>query len=301
MKVTIDDIQRVAIIGSGTLGLRVGLQCAISGFPTTIYDVHESALEKARRTQDHIIKNLVDKQIITTAEAQEVPSRIAWTTDPDQATQEADFVNESVTEDAALKKKVWSDMGPRCPDRAVLTTNTSYLLPSMFAEESGRPDRFCAFHFHDVFMANVVDIMPHPGTEEWITDFLYDLGVKLRQTPIVIKRESPGYVFNAMLMAMIGAAGALVTYDVASIQDVDRSWMGNFKMETGPFGILDTIGLDTAWHVVKDRSDKKSQRFATLLQEYVSQGKLGVKTGEGFYSYPNPAFREAGFVQSLER
>ena len=298
MKLTINDIQRVAIVGSGTLGLRVGLQCAISGFPTTIYDVHESALEKARRTQDRILKNLVNKQLITAAEAEAVPARLAWTTDPDEAAREADFVNESVTEDAALKKQVWQDFGPRCPDRAVLTTNTSYLLPSTFAMESGRPKRFCAFHFHDVFMANVVDIMPHPGTEAWITDFLYELGVKLNQTPIVVKRESPGYVFNAMLMAMIGAAGALVTYDVASVQDVDRSWMGNFKMETGPFGILDTIGLDTAWHVVKDRSDQKSQRFAALLHEYVSAGKLGVKTGEGFYSYPNPAYQEAGFVQA---
>ena len=298
MKLAIDDIHRVAIIGSGTLGLRVGLQCAISGFATTIYDVHEPALDKARRTQDRILKNLLDKQIVTTTEAEAIPSRIAWTTDPDEAAREADFVSESVTEDVDLKKKVWSDFGPRCPERAVLTTNTSYLLPSMFAVESGRPERFCAFHFHDVFMANVVDIMPHSGTEAWMTDFLYDLGIKLHQTPIVVKRESPGYVFNAMLMAMIGAAGALVTYDVASIHDVDRAWMGNFKMDSGPFGILDTIGLDTAWHVVKSRSDEKSQRFAALLQEYVSAGKLGVKTSEGFYRYPNPAFREAGFVQT---
>ena len=300
MKLTIEDIQRVAIVGSGTLGLRVGLQCAISGFATTIYDVHESALEKAQRTQDHILNNLVDKQLLVAEKVEETRSRITWTTDPDEAAREADFVSESVTEDVELKKKVWSDFGPRCPDRAVLTTNTSYLLPSMFAAESGRPDRFCAFHFHDVFIANVVDIMPHPGTEAWIVDFLKELGRKLNQTPIIVKRESSGYVFNAMLMAMIGAAGALVTYDVASIQDVDRSWMGNFKMDSGPFGILDTIGLDTAWHVVKSRSDEKSQRFATLLQEYGSQGKLGVKTGEGFYRYPNPAFREAGFVQALK-
>ena len=297
MNLTVQDIQRIAIIGSGTLGLRVGLQCAISGLPTTLYDVHEGALENARKTQDHLLKYLLAKQLLTAKAAEEAKSRITWTTDPDKAAREADFVNESVTEDVELKKKVWSDFGPRCPDRAVLTTNTSYLLPSQFAAVSGRPGQFCAFHFHDVFVANVVDIMPHPGTEDWVIDFLKELGTKLNQTPIVVKRESPGYVFNAMLMALIGAAGALVTYDVASIQDVDRSWMGNFKMESGPFGILDTIGLDTAWHVVKSRSDEKSQRFAQLLQEYVSQGKLGVKTGEGFYRYPNPAFKAADFVR----
>lgn len=298
-KLTVQDIRHIAIIGSGTLGLRIGLQCALSGFRTTIYDIHTSALKDAQKTQQRILKGMVSRETFTSEQARSALEKIAWTTDPTVAAQDADLVSESVTEDADIKRKVWGDFGPRCPEQAVLTTNTSYLLPSMFAEASGRPERFCAFHFHDVFTANVVDVMPHPGTEPWIVDFLQELGLKLNQTPIVVKRESPGYVFNAMLMALIGAAGALVTYDVASIQDVDRAWMGNFKMESGPFGILDTIGLETAWHVVKGRSDEKSQRFARLLEEYVSQGKLGVKTGEGFYRYPNPAFKQKGFVQSL--
>ncbi len=297
MRLTLSDIHHVAIIGSGTLGLRVGLHCALSGFDTTIYDVHAAALEQAQQTQQRILKGLIKHGRVTDGEAKAALDRIAWTTDPAVAAQDADFVNESVTEDPELKKKVWADFGPRCPDRAVLTTNTSYLLPSMFAQESGRPERFCAFHFHDVFTANVVDIMPHSGTEEWIVDFLKELGTKLNQTPIVLQRESPGYVFNAMLMAMLGAAGALVTYDVASIHDVDRSWMGNFKMDRGPFGIMDTVGLDTAWHIVKARKDEKSQRFARLLHTYVEQGKLGVKSGEGFYTYPNAAFKQEGFVQ----
>ena len=301
MKLTTSDIRRVAILGSGTLGLRVGLQCSISGFRTSIYDLHQDALAKARRTQDRILKNLIDKQLLTQDEATAARSRISWTTDPDEVSQDADLVSESVTEDAALKEKVWSDFAPRWPEQTVLTTNTSYLLPSMFAQASGRPERFCAFHFHDVFIANVVDIMPHPGTDPWVVDLLMQLGLQLNQTPILVKRESSGYVSNAMLMALIGAAGALVTYDVASIHDVDRSWMGNFKMEMGPFGVLDTVGLDTAWHIVKSRADKKSQRFAALLHEYVSQGKLGVKTGEGFYQYPKPAYKDDGFIQSLKR
>lgn len=297
MELTLSDIHHVAIIGSGTLGLRVGLQSALSGFDTTIYDVHAAALEQGKQTQQRILRGLTKHGRVAEEQATAAIARIAWTTDPAVAAHEADFVNESVTEDPELKKKVWADFGPRCPERAVLTTNTSYLLPSMFAQESGRPGRFCAFHFHDVFTANVVDIMPHPGTEGWIVDFLKELGVKLNQTPVVVRRESPGYVFNAMLMALLGAAGALVTYDVASIHDVDRSWMGNFKMDRGPFGILDTVGLDTAWHIVKARQDEKSQRFAQLLRTYVEQGKLGVKSGEGFYTYPNPAFKEEGFVQ----
>jgi len=88
----------------------------------------------------------------------------------------------------------------------------------------------------------------------------------------------------------------LVTYDIASIEDVDRSWMGNFKMPMGPFGILDAIGLDTAWHVTNALPDTRSKKFAALLKSFVDAGKLGHKTGEGFYTYPNPKFVQKDFI-----
>ena len=169
-------------------------------------------------------------------------------------------------------------------------------MPSSFAEETGRHELFCAFHFHDVFTANVVDIMPHQRTAKWVVDLLMEMGKKLNQIPVFVKKESPGYIFNSMLVALIGAAGALVTYDIASIQDVDRSWMGNFKMPAGPFGILDAVGLETAWHITNSLPDAKSQKFAALLKTYVDAGKLGVKTGEGFYKYPNPEFAQSHFI-----
>jgi 3-hydroxybutyryl-CoA dehydrogenase len=239
---------------------------------------------------------------LITPEAAEVAlGRISFTTDPVQAAADADFVSESVVEDLAVKKKVWAQFGAFCPPHALFTTNTSYLLPSMFAAETGRPALFCAFHFHDVFTANVVDVMPHAGTEPFVVDFLMELGRKLAQTPVYVKKESPGYIFNAMLVALIGAAGALVTYDVASIEDVDRSWMGNFKMERGPFGILDVIGLETVWHITNTMPDEKSRKFAALLKTYTDAGKLGIKTGEGFYKYPNPAYKENDFVNGTKQ
>ena len=219
-----------------------------------------------------------------------------FTTDAILAATDADLVSESVTEDLYLKKKVWAQFGSLCPQPTIFTTNTSSLLPSLFAEETGRPERFCALHFHDVFYANVVDIMPNPKTEPWIIELLQAFGESIQQTPVIMQHESPGYIFNAMLIAVLGAAGALVTYDVASIEDIDRSWMGNFKMPSGPFGILDEIGLDTAWHVIHVFKDEKSKRFAKLLDTYIQQGKLGRKSGEGFYSYPNPKFSEESFI-----
>ncbi len=131
----------------------------------------------------------------------------------------------------------------------------------MFAEISGRLGSFCALHFHDVFYANVVDIMPHPTTAPWMINLLVEFGRKLGQTPVIMKKESPGYIFNSMLMALLGAAGALVTYNITDIENVDRSWMGNFKMPKGPFGVLDEIGLETAWHVVKKFNPKYAIEF----------------------------------------
>ena len=292
----VKDIKKVLVLGAGTLGLRVGLQAAISGFETTIYDISEKALEAAIQTHQGILKMLMKHGKLTEEQAEAAKARITFTTDAELAADDADFVNESVTENLELKLKVWEQFGKLCPEKTLFTSNTSYLLPSQIAEATGRPERFCNFHFHDVFYANVVDVMPHAGTEGWINDFLMELGRVLWQTPVFVKKENPGYVFNFMLLALIGAAGALKTMDVASIEDIDRSWMGNFKMDMGPFGILDTVGLETAWHITSSRPDNKSQAFAALLKTYIDQGKLGVKTGEGFYKYPNPRYKDEDFV-----
>jgi 3-hydroxybutyryl-CoA dehydrogenase len=298
MKIT--DIKNVLILGSGTLGLRIGLQSALSGFNTVIYDIHEETFAIAKKIQDSILKNLIERNVVTNEESIAAKNRITFTTNAAQAAMDADFVSESVVEDLGIKKKVWAQFATLCPKHTVFTTNTSYLMPSLFASETGRPERFCAFHFHDVFFANVVDIMPHPTTEKWVIDLLMEIGKKLNQTPVFVKKESPGYIFNAMLVALIGAAGALVTYDIASIEDVDRSWMGNFKMERGPFGILDVIGLETVWHITNSMSDEKSKKFAALLKKYVDAGKLGVKTGEGFYKYPDPEFQQGHFISGTK-
>jgi len=300
MELTIKDIRKVLILGSGTMGLRIGLQSALSGYQTVIYDIQEKAFASAKKIQESILAQKLEKKIISGSAAEAARRLISFTLNAEEAARDADFVSESVLEELSVKKEVWSKFAPLFPPKAILTTNTSYLLPSMFAAETGRPERFCAFHFHDVFLANVVDVMPHAGTEPWVAGLLMEMGKRLQQTPVLVKKESPGYIFNAMLVALIGAAGALVTYDIASIEDVDRSWMGNFKMPSGPFGILDAIGLDTAWHVTNALPDAKSKKFAALLKTYVDAGKLGQKSGEGFYTYPNPGFMQKDFVNKQE-
>ena len=139
--------------------------------------------------------------------------------------------------------------------------------------------------------------MPHPGTSPDVVEFLGDLSRKLNQIPILVKKEHSGYIFNTLLIAWIDAAGRLLTGEIAEIEAIDKSWMINFNMPAGPFGILDNVGLDTAWHITNSRRNPSSRAFAALLKTYVDQGKLGTKAGEGFYSYPNPSYQHQDFLK----
>jgi 3-hydroxybutyryl-CoA dehydrogenase len=290
-------IKNITIIGTGNLGTRIGLQAAISGYQVIYYDINEAAIEKAKSVIDKVIGQLIRAGTLMNEQKQAALPRISYTTDLKIALTDCDLISESVTEELSIKEKVWKQIGELAPTKTIFTTNTSYLFPSQLATISGRPEKFCAFHFHDVFYARVVDIMPHSTTDPSLILVLQELGKALNQVPVIVKKESPGYIFNFMLMALLGAAGRLKTKDIASIEDIDRSWMVNFHMPTGPFGIIDNIGLDTAWHVVKEREDAPSQAFAKLLKEYIDAGKLGEKTGEGFYKYPKPAYRDADFLK----
>ena len=177
-----------------------------------------------------------------------------------------------------------------------ITTNSSTLVPSQYAEATGRPARFCALHFHQpIWSSNVVDIMPHPGTDPAVVVLVRDFARTIDQIPILLQKESPGYVFNAMLDAVLSAASDLVARNVATFEDVDRSWMGITGMPVGPFGIMDLVGLDLIYSIVLRKAGifrflPAARRPLSVLESYVERGKLGLKTGEGFYTYPDPAF-----------
>lgn len=290
-------IEKICIIGAGTLGSRVALQAALSGYQVRVYDIKQEALDSSLKVMKKILYQLEKAAEINAEEGIQAFNKILFTLDPKIAVQDADLINESVIEEIEVKENVWKQFSELAPKKTIFTTNTSFLLPSMFAELSGRPDRFCAFHFHDVFYSKIVDIMPHPNTDVNIIPVLEDLGRSLKQVPVIVRKENHGYIFNSMLMAFIGAAGKLLTGEVASIEDIDKSWMVNFHMPMGPFGILDSIGLDTTWHITHKMPDRASQAFAQLLEKYIKAGKLGEKAGEGFYQYPNPAYRKVDFLE----
>lgn len=298
----IDDIRRVLIIGSGAMGQQIGFQCAISGYEVAMYDIDQKALDVALERMGKLSRHLMRAGRLTEAGAKAAFKRITTSTDAGSAGKDADFVSESVPEDPNLKGKVFAQFNDICPAHAIFTTNTSSLIPSMFAETTGRPDRFAAFHFHDIRVTKIVDIMPHPGTSPETVTLIKAFAERIGQVPIMLKKENFGYVFNAMLMELLKAAQTLAANGVASVEDIDRSWMGVMHTLAGPFGIMDGIGLDTVWKVTdywaKILKNPQQIANAEFMKAYVDRGDLGEKTGRGFYTYPHPAFGKPAFVTS---
>lgn len=297
----IEDLKTVLIIGAGTMGQQIGFISAAHGYDVVLYDVSAEMLEKALQRATALADHFVAAGRLTREAADAALGRMRTTRDPEDAGRDADLVSESVPEDPALKAKVFAQFNAVCPERTVFTTNTSSLVPSMFAEATGRPDRFLAFHFHDVKVTPVVDIMPHPGTSPEAVQLVTDFCEKTHLIAIHLQKENFGYVFNAMLMDLFKTAQTLAANGVSSVTDIDRAWMGIMHTEVGPFGIMDSIGLDTVWKVTdywaEQLKDPQARANAAFIKQYVDQGALGLKAGRGFYSYPNPAFGQSGFVE----
>lgn len=301
----IDDIKRVLILGAGTMGQQIGLQCAMSGYETVYYDLSQELLDKALKRVTKLASWYTSIGRLTAEQFDQTLARISATSDPAKAAENVDFISESVPEDPALKGKVFAQFNRLCPERTIFTTNTSMLIPSMFAQESGRPEKLCALHFHDLRVSNVVDVMPHPETAPEVTELVRDFAKSIGQVVIMLHKENFGYVFNTMLSSLFFSALSLASKNVATIEDIDRSWMGIMHMPIGPFGIMDQVGLSTVWTITdywaKKTGDAQSQANADFVKQYVDKGCLGFKSGKGFYSYPRPAYEAAEFISGEEK
>jgi 3-hydroxybutyryl-CoA dehydrogenase len=301
----IDDIKRVLILGAGTMGQQIGLQCAMYGCDVVYYDLSQEILDKALKRVAKLGSWYVSKGRLTEEGLQHALARISATPDPAKAAQNVDFVSESVPEDPELKGRVFGQFHKLCPERTVFTTNTSMLVPSMFAEATGRPERLVALHFHDLRANNIADLMPHPGTDPEVTELVHDFAVSIGQIVIMLHREHSGYVFNSMLSSLFSSALTLASRNVATVEDIDRSWMGVMQTSMGPFGIMDQVGLSTVWIITdywaKKTGDVQGRANADFLKQYVDKGHLGFKTGRGFYSYPDPAYTDLKFLSGTKR
>jgi 3-hydroxybutyryl-CoA dehydrogenase len=302
----VQDVRRVAIVGAGTMGQQIAFQCAAHGYEVTIFDIAASALESALGRIDSYAEALaahgeIDAQLRASAQ-----TRISFTADLATAVHDADLLSECVFEDPELKGRVLAQCNAHCPPRTIFMTNTSSLVASQFAAATGRADRLLALHFHNpIWVNNLVDVMPHPGTAPEVTELVTAFASRIGQVVIELQKEHSGYVFNSMYSALNSAAITLAAQGVASIEDIDRSWMHIWKVPVGPLGALDGVGLDTVYSITaywaKTLGTEQLKANAAFLKEYVDRGDLGVKTGRGFYDYPDPAYAQPGFIRSPQR
>ncbi|MCP4135179.1 MAG: 3-hydroxyacyl-CoA dehydrogenase [bacterium] len=296
----IDDIRKVLILGAGTMGQQIGWQCAKCGFDVMLYDTSEEIIADAEKRVKKICDNNINLKLISTEDADAVMSRISFSCNPEEAAKDADIISESVPEDPKIKGIVFEQFNRLCPDHTIFTTNTSSLVPSDFADATGRPEKLIALHFHDIRISKIVDVMPHEGTSKETIDLTTAFAQKIDQIPIVLQKEQHGYVFNTMLMSFTKTALSLAAKGIASVEDIDRSWMGVMHTPMGPFGIMDQVGLGTVWKVTDYWAEKLdndgARACAEFVKKYIDQGLLGAKTNKGFYSYPNPAYGQNDFL-----
>jgi 3-hydroxybutyryl-CoA dehydrogenase len=204
-----------------------------------------------------------------------------------------------VFEDLGLKRELHRQLDQVCPPATLLTTNSSALMVSEIEDVVARGARFAALHSH--LGALLFDIVGGPRTSPETIDVLRRYVLSLGGTPLVLKKEHPGYVFNAMNGPVLAMALRLVLEDRATKEEVDRAWMSDRQAPMGPFGMMDLFGLDLmldSWRRPSASPSREALRARVLpfLTGYVEAGKLGLKTGQGFYDYPAPAFQAPTFL-----
>ncbi|MFC1776172.1 3-hydroxyacyl-CoA dehydrogenase NAD-binding domain-containing protein [Pseudomonadota bacterium] len=294
---TIEEIKTVCFVGAGTMGCSNALVAAISGYNVELYDISEETLKQVPNRFKEFAPFLIGGGYCTPAQLGAAFPRISAGTDLAKAMANADLVSESVFESEELKREIHQKLDEICPDRTILTTNTSSLLVSQIEDVVERGDRFAALHFY--MGSRLVDIVAGPRTTPETIDILKRYAESLELVPLVLKKEHPGYIMNVLLHSMLLTADALVIEGIASREDVDRAYMANLKTPMGPFGIMDMIGLDLIFSQLDKKSpDTLQARVADYFKPYVKRGEFGMKTGKGFYSYPAPAYQQADFLTS---
>ena len=296
-------IKKVMIAGAGTLGSQIAWQTASHGFEVTVYDAFEKGLEQGKEFHKQFAALFMNERGVSKDEIEATFARLKYTTNLDEAAGEADLVSESVPEALEIKQKFYTELAKAAPEKTIFTTNTSSLLPSKFAEFTGRPEKFLALHFaNGIWDANIGEVMPHAGTKPEYVDIVVQFAKDIGMVPVVIKKEQPAYILNTLLIPLLGAGLELLAKGVADAEDIDKTWMIGAQVKMGPCAIMDMIGLETVYHVLEGQYQETKNAGLKALADYlkvnfIDKGWLGVKTGKGFYTYPEPAFQKPDFLK----
>lgn len=280
-------IKRVAVIGAGFMGSGIAQVSAQAGYSVTLVDVTQERLSFAIASIEWSLAKLDNKELLD-APASVVADRIETSTDCDAA-RGADLVIEAAFENVGVKLDIIRALDDTCRPDAIIGSNTSTIPITRLAAASRRPERVIGTHFFGpVPLMRLVEITPNPQTSKEVIDAALAFGRSVGKRPILVKKDLPGFLMNRIFGAMACEAIRLVEDGNGSIEDIDQGMCDGFNLRVGPLCIADLAGLDVAlnaFQVMHDLDPARLPAPPALLSRMVGEGKLGAKSGEGFYRW----------------
>jgi 3-hydroxybutyryl-CoA dehydrogenase len=282
-------METILVVGAGTMGSQIAMVCALAGLDTTVTDVADAALERARDQLHARLDRDVAKGRRTREDVDAAFARLAFSTDLDAAATGADLVIEAAVEKLEVKREVFARLDKLLPAHAILTTNSSAIMSSQLADATGRPDRVANMHFFNpALVMRCVEVVGSDATSEATVEAVTDLVRRLGKDPVVLRKEIPGFVANRILGAARDEAIFLLEQGVASVEDIDTACRTALGYPMGPFELMDLTGIDIGYHAKLARhavTDDPRDLPSRTVTDLVERGELGRKTGKGFYTY----------------
>ena len=280
---------RLAVVGGGGMGSQIAQQAALHGVEVRLQDVSAAQLEKARAQNRGLLERRVEKGRLTREEADAAVARVRTTTDLAEAAGDAEIVIEAIVEDLAAKREVFAELDRLCPPGTVLASNSSTMPISKIASATGRADRCCNLHFFfPVLVMELCEVVRGPETSDATVEFAMAFVREMGRVPVLLNKEIEGFIVNRILHHASQEAYRLLDAGVASFEDIDTAVEKGLNWPLGPFRLGDLSGLDVTYnarnHVYETTGDPK-YKPSEALRKKVEEGKLGRKTGEGWYRY----------------
>ncbi len=281
-------MKNVAVIGAGTMGNGIAHTFAQFDYKVQLIDVSQAALDRGLATITKNLDRMVAKEVITNADKERTLGNISTYTNLEDGVEYASLVVEAATENIDLKLKIFKDMDAFCPEDTILATNTSSISITQIAASTSRPERVIGMHFmNPVPIMKLVEIIKGYNTSEDTYNTVEAIAKKLNKVPVEVN-DYPGFVANRILMPMINESIETLYNGVAGVQEIDTVMKLGMAHPMGPLQLADFIGLDVCLSILNVMYDGfKNPKYAPcpLLVNMVMAGKLGVKSGEGFYDY----------------